>query len=163
MLTAKPVVQNKFWIVEKDGEKVATIQMGENGNVVLVNKDCVREQFIDITGLKNKYNIVFDNKVKKQPVPDIEFSVYGYPSQFEPFNQLLNVAKKLPVFTKTEDSKSYYCAGYYIIKFETGFVSSFCPKLITLTRYEYRGPFKDKLEMKEQLRLANDSGGPVLE
>jgi len=25
ILTAKPVVRNKFWIVEKDGEKIATI------------------------------------------------------------------------------------------------------------------------------------------
>ena len=58
-------------------------------------------------------------------------------------------------FTKSEKSKSLYCAGYYIIKFDKGWVKSFCPKLITIERYESRGPFKNDLEMRQELSRAN--------
>jgi hypothetical protein len=44
-----------------------------------------------------------------------------------------------------------YCAGYYIIRFDKGWVKSFCPKLITIERYENRGPFKTEFEMKQVL------------
>ena len=58
---------------------------------------------------------------------------------------MYDVKSKLPLFTKSEKSKSLYCAGYYTIRFEKGWVKSFCPKLITVERYEYRGPFKTEL------------------
>ena len=49
---------------------------------------------------------------------------------------MYDVKRKLPLFTKSKKSKSLYCAGYYIIQFEKGWVKSFCPKLITIERYE---------------------------
>ena len=57
--------------------------------------------------------------------------------------------RSLPLFTKSEKSKSLYCAGYYIIRFDKGWVKSFCPKLITVERYETQGPFKTDIEMKQ--------------
>jgi hypothetical protein len=47
-----------------------------------------------------------------------------------------------------------YCAGYYIIKFEKGWVKSFCPKVITIERNEHKGPFKTEIEMKMVLSNA---------
>ena len=32
-IEARPVVKNKYWIVEKDGEKIATIQAANDGVV----------------------------------------------------------------------------------------------------------------------------------
>ena len=61
------------------------------------------------------------------------------PSKFKAFNQIFDVQKKLPLFTKSKKSKSLYCAGYYIIKFEKGWVRSFCPKMLTLDRYLFKG------------------------
>ena len=60
-----------------------------------------------------------------------------------------------PHLAKSFKSKSLYCAGYYIIKFDKGWVKSFCPKLVTLETYDYKGPFKQKLEMREALGKAN--------
>jgi hypothetical protein len=68
---------------------------------------------------------------------------------------MYDVKRKLPLFTKSSKSKSLYCAGYYTIKFEKGWVKSFCPKLITIERYEYRGPFKTELEMRTELSRVN--------
>jgi hypothetical protein len=84
-----------------------------------------------------------------------EVSVYDYPSKFKAFNQIFDVQKKLPLFTKSKKSKSLYCAGYYIIKFEKGWVRSFCPKMLTLDRYPFKGPFRTQLEMKQELANAN--------
>lgn len=146
MLTAKPIVKNKFWIVEKDGEKFATLQTSPAGYALV--KDQEREQFVSINMLKAKYNIQFD-KAKRTKAPAITFDVNGFPCDHKPFNALFNVAKKLPVYTKTDKSKSFFCAGHYLIKFSLGYVHAYCPKLITLNRYEFKGPFRNKTETKE--------------
>jgi hypothetical protein len=40
--------------------------------------------------------------------------------------------------------------------FDKGWVKSFCPKLITVERYETKGPFKTEIEMRQELsRAAN--------
>ena len=61
---------------------------------------------------------------------------------------MFDVQQKVALFTKSEKSKSLYCAGYFIIKFDKGWVKSFCPKLITVERYETKGPFRTDMEMK---------------
>ena len=81
--------------------------------------------------------------------------VYDYPSKFKPFNMVFDVKRKLPLFNKSKKSKRLYCAGSYIIKFEKGWVRSYCPKLLTLERYPFKGPFRTILEMKTELANAN--------
>ena len=61
---AKPVLKNKFWIVEDEGEKVATIQMIEDGSVVYVSST-ERKKYASIKLLSKDYNIVFDKEQKK--------------------------------------------------------------------------------------------------
>jgi len=151
---AKPVLKNKFWIVEDRGEKIATIQMVDDGTVVYVSST-ERKKYASIKLLSRDYNIVFDKEFRKNRDQKIEHELYDYPVNGKPWNGLYDVKHQFPIYTKTNKSKSYYCAGYYIIKFNNGWIKSFCPKFITLNRYEYRGPFKTKLEMQEQLRLAN--------
>ena len=154
-LTAKSIIKNTFWIVERDGEKIATIQSSPSGVVFVQGQK--RETFPSIKLLSVKHNIAFDTSkpLKVKQDKSEQHMVYGYPTASKPFNVLLDVAKKLPVFSKTTKSRSYYCAGYYIIQFNNGWVQSFNPKLITLNRYEFKGPFKTKLEMQEQLRINN--------
>jgi hypothetical protein len=84
-----------------------------------------------------------------------EYDVHGYPCKTKPFNGLYDLKRKLPLYTKTEDSQSFFTAGYYCIEFENGWVPAYCPKLITLGRNNYLGPFKTKLEMTEILRKQN--------
>ena len=152
-LLAKPVLKNKFWIVEEDGEKVATIQSCIDGVVYVRNNS--REKFNSIKLLSSKYNIVFD-KVKKEKTEPVESELDGYPTSHKPYNVLFNPSLKIHVYTKNKKSKSYFCAGYYLLKFANGWVKSFCPKLITISRNEFLGPFKDKVEMGERLRIINN-------
>ena len=67
------------------------------------------------------------------------------------------IRNKLPMFSKSNKSKSLYCAGYFIIRFNKGWVKSFCPKLITIERYESKGPFKSEIEMRTELSRVNNS------
>ena len=84
----------------------------------------------------------------------VNHTVHGFPTSVTPYNTMYDVKRKLPLFTKSDKSKSAYCAGYYIIRFDKAWTKSFCPKLITLDRYENKGPFKTELEMREELRRA---------
>ena len=136
---AKPIVKNKFWIVERDGEKLATIQaIDEDGGYAYVHDD-QREVFPSIKLLSSKYNIEFARaeKIKTAVTNDI----YGFPTSTRAHNALFDVQRYLPIYTKNSKSKSYFAAGYYSIKLNTTWIQQFCPKLITLNRYEYCGPF----------------------
>lgn len=146
MKIAKSIIKNKFWVVEQDGEQVATIQSYPDG--VSYVQDNNREKFGSVKLLKTKHNISFSNDKVKKRAPTV-FEVSGYPCDTRPYNALFNLSKKLPVFTKTAASKSFYCAGHYLIKFAADYVHTFCPKLITLNRYEFLGPFVTKQEMRE--------------
>jgi len=151
-LLAKQVVKNKCWIVENDGKKVGTILANEQG-VTLV-QDQQREHFASLKLLSDRHNIIVD-KTKPAKVIKETHDVYGYPCDHNATNILWDVKHKLPIFTKDSKSKSFFCAGYYIVKFNNGWVKSYCPKLITLKRYPYAGQYTTKEEMKERLRIAN--------
>ena len=90
------------------------------------------------------------------PVAKEVFEVNDYTCKSKPFNGIFDLKRKLPLYTKTANSQSFFCAGYYCIKFENGWVPAYCPKLITLSRNEYKGPLKTKLEMTEILRKLNN-------
>ena len=151
---AKPIVDGKFWIVEKDGTKIATLHKKENnkfvlssttGEVMFNKKDDLTKQF---------GNGFFLTSTKIKVTTSEPNECHGYPTSSKPYNAMFNVQKKLPLFTKSNASKSLYCAGYYVIKFDKGWVKSFCPKLITIERYPSKGPFKSELEMKTVLANA---------
>ena len=153
-MIAKPVVKNKMWIVESAGTKVGNIMAVEEGGIVYVHDD-QREQFPSIKILQKKYNIEFAKAEKLKRIKQDVYDVYGFPTNSAPQNQVLDVQRYLPIYTKGAKSKSFFCAGYYIIKFSSTWVRAYCPKLITLNRYEYEGPFKTQERMVEAMREAN--------
>jgi len=150
-LQAKPVIDNKFWIVERDGEKFATLRREEDNRFVLSNKTGVRIYNNKQSLMKQFGSDFFIARIVREADDANPQEVHGYPSSTVPHNAMFDIKRKLPLFTKSEDSKSLYCAGYYIIRFDKGWVKSFCPKLITLQRYPYQGSFKTELEMRQVL------------
>jgi hypothetical protein len=150
---AKPVLDNKFWILEDNGQKVGTIRSNENGVTLTVGNQ--NQTFKALSELKQKIKVDFTSKeVTKKETK--EYEVHGYACKTKPHNPIYDLKRKLPLYTKTSDSQSFFCAGYYVIHWEDGNHSpAYCPKLITLSRYTYDGPFKTKLEMQETLRRTN--------
>ena len=146
-LLAKPVVKNKYWIVEESGKKIGTIQAIDEGGFSYVHEN-TRERFASIRLISKKYNIEFA-KADKTP-STLTVDVYGYPAVGKIFNQVFDVARRLPIYTKTAKSRSFFCAGYYLVKFGNNWVKEFCPKLITLNRYQFKGPFRTAEETQEK-------------
>jgi hypothetical protein len=152
-MIAKPVLKNKFWVVEDNGKKIATIQATDVGFVYVHNDE--REKFPSIKNLSKKYNITFENTKFKPPKED-SHHCYGYPTSCKPHNQIYDVQRRLPIFTKTDKSRSLYCAGYYVIKLGGSYVTEYCPKNITISRNEFFGPFKTKDEQKAFINSKKD-------
>jgi hypothetical protein len=150
-LHAKPIIDNKFWIVERGGEKFATLRKDEENRFVMSNETGIKIYNTKTDLTKQFGKDFFVAKIVKESAGSEPLEVHGYSSSCLPHNSMFDIRKKLPLFTKSEDSKSLYCAGYYVIKFDKGWVKSFCPKLITLQRYPFKGPFKTELEMKQVL------------
>jgi hypothetical protein len=149
---AKEIINGKFWIIEDEGEKIATLSLADD-KFLLADRKGTR--FFDNT---NSVESTFGKQIIWDKLDITEHrvkEVYGFETLTNPYNPVYDLKRKLPLFTKSEKSKSLYCAGYYIIQFDKGWVKSFCPKLITIEKYNYEGPFKTKLEMKDALGKKN--------
>ena len=148
---ATPIIPEKFWIVEQAGVKLATLRKNEENRFVMSNVEGVKIYDTAQSLTKEFGKDFFVAKIVKEADSAKDNEVQGFTTSCAPHNGMYDIRRKLPLFTKSDDSKSLYCAGYYVIKFEKGWVKSFCPKLITLQRYEYKGPFKTDIEMKQVL------------
>ena len=150
-LHAKPIIDDKFWIVEQGGAKVATLRKDEENRFVMSNESGIKIYNTKESLTRQFGKDFFIAKIVKEADNSAPNEVHGYSTSVDPHNAMFDIQRKLPLFTKSGDSKSLYCAGYYVIRFEKGWVKSFCPKLITLQRYDYQGPFKTEFEMKQVL------------
>lgn len=153
MIKAKPILKNKFWIIENNGQRIGTLSKQEDKRL-MYSCSTGTEYFTDQKSF-NKW--IGDVSWDKTTISDVDVNkeIHGFPTSTTPHNVMYNVQKKLPLFTKSKKSKSLYCAGYYIIKFDKGWVRSFCPKLVTLETYSYKGPFKTEFTMRQELSDAN--------
>jgi len=138
MVTAKPIVKNKCWILRENDRKVGTVEKNKNEFVVRMHNE--QTDYKSIKTLKNLTNITFEDAPEKKWAP--EFQVNGFPTKWKPYNAVYNVKERLPIFTTKEKSKSWHAAGYYLITINGKCKMHFCPKLILLQRYHYRGPAK---------------------
>ena len=154
-LKAKNIVENRFWIIENEkGERIGNIAQTTSG--VRCTVDDAVEVFPNMSEMAEKKNISIVRRTREFKNRTTNGDVYGFPTSHVPHNTLWNVKLKLPLYTKNDKSSSYFCAGYYVVKYDKTWVAEFCPKLITLQRYEYFGPFKSKIEQGERLRNINN-------
>lgn len=154
-INAKTILKDKFWIIEDNGKKMGTLTVNEENRYMY---SCAEGTafFDDKTQLNNSLGkINWSSATSISDASPETYEVYGLPTSTKAFNTMYDIKRKLALFTKSAKSKSIYCAGYFIIEFEKGWVRSFCPKLITIERYGYKGPFKTDLEMRSALSKAN--------
>ena len=151
--TAKVLVPDKEWLVKDDDHKIGTIAKSKKGYIFL--KQGKQIPFKSLAEINAKLGTeIEEENLKKQKISKSEpssYNIYDFPCSSKPYGPVYNVKKKLPLFAKSDKSKSQYCAGYYVIKFRRGWVKSYCPKLITLERYPFHGPFKTEAEMRNAL------------
>lgn len=154
-IISKVLIPNKEWIIETEQGKIGSISKNKKGYLFLQKGKVLK--FKDIKDINQQFGFdPFENSIGfKSKLESTLYSIYDYSCSSKPHNPMFNLKKKLPIFSKGPKSKSQYCAGYYVIKFRKGWVKSFCPKLITLERYPYHGPFKTETECKKTLNVIN--------
>lgn len=140
-IVAKPVIDKQFWILQDNNVKIGNIEACANGYQVRINNQV--EQFKTIRMLQKTVKIEFENAHKIIRPADGN-QVHGYPTAGRPYNGIWNVPSKLPLYTKTSKSKSWYAAGWYQVRSGRQWEIVQDPKLILLQRYSYHGPFYTK-------------------
>jgi hypothetical protein len=164
-LIAKPVVKNKYWIVENNGDKIGTVQAVEDGGYVYV-QDQNRNKYATIKTLGQSHNIKFETSTNiEKPKPQARAIskpnnkvLDGYPTDTTPHNVMREVRLGVSVYTKTKKSKSYFCAGYFAIEEKSEWTVEFCPKLITVNRHKILGPYKTRSEVLEAIKEIKHNG-----
>jgi hypothetical protein len=137
VIQAKPVIANQFWILRQGDEKVGNIEATHEGFQVKINNQV--RHFKTMRMVKANMGINFE-PITKSHAPK-ETAVYGFDTGCRAYNAMYEVKRHLPLFTKTRKSKSWYAAGWYAVKQNNTWRVQHNPKLITLQRYPYRGPF----------------------
>jgi len=146
MILAKPVVDNQYWILKKDDRKIGQVEAVKDGFDVKILDRVVRYKTIKMAG--REANIEFE--IPKKTQLQNRNQVHGYEVNGNVYNSLWNVQLRLPLFTKDSKSKSWYAAGWYCVKRHRNWQVMQNPKLITLQRYQYRGPFHTKEQASGQ-------------
>jgi len=153
-------ISDVAWLVHQGDERLG-----------ILNKD-VQEHYTYISGqeLLDFYSAdevkqhfgnlsLFEAQIETPPKKQDAYYIKGYEVDYpEPFAVAEDdpgFSNRLPLYTKIENGSIYYAAGYYCIKFAKGWKHSNGPKLATLEKYEYEGPFKTELEMRQRLKTLN--------
>jgi hypothetical protein len=136
---ARPVVDGKFWILKENNHKVGSIEKLKDGYFVRTKEGV--KQYKSIHALRDIAKLNFEDAPEK--VLNSEFQVNGFATDDKPYNAVYNVQTRLPIYTKEPRSKSWFAAGYYEITINNKTQIHFCPKLILLERYPFRGPAMD--------------------
>lgn len=143
-LIAKPVVKNQFWIVTDGEKKVGNVIADGSGFDVKLNGSV--SHFKNTTAIKRQTHIEFQNVASKKTKQDPSFT--EYPTTAKVFNSIYDIKRKLHLYTKTNKSKCYHAAGWYVLNQGAEPTVAFCPKYIFIQRYKYQGPFKTESDAK---------------
>ena len=145
-LVAKPVIDKQFWILQEDNRKIGNVEACQGGYQIRINNQVT--QFKTIRMLQQRVDIKFEH-IPKTVQHKKGHEVHGYPTAGRAHNGIWDVPNRLPLYTKTAKSKSWYAAGWYAVKQGRHWETIQDPKLIVLKRYLYQGPFYTKEEANE--------------
>ena len=145
-LIAKPVIDQQFWILQENNQKIGNVEACAGGYQVRINNQVA--QFKTMRMIEQRAHVQFENKKKSVQLNEPN-QVHGYPTQSRAHNGIWNVPDKLPLYTKTTKSKSWYAAGWYQVQQGRTWETVQDPKLIVLQRYPYHGPFYTKEQASE--------------
>jgi hypothetical protein len=147
MIVAKPVIPNQFWILKDGDHKVGNIEIAPGGFSVKIGDHV--QSYKSINTIKQKVKINFETVDRPVKEKDVD-KAHGFPTDGHAHNAIYDVKHQVPLWTREPRSKSWYSAGWYRVKQGRKWTVEFCPKLITLQRYPYQGPFYTEEQAREQ-------------
>jgi hypothetical protein len=146
-LIAKPIIKGEYWVVTDGDKKVGNVIANGTGFDVKLNGN--QAHFKDTNDVKKKTRIQFQTIKTNNTKPNLPFN--NYPTTSKVYNSILDVKRKLHLYTKSQKSKCYHAAGYFVINQTGENEIVFCPKYIFIQRYPYLGPFKTQDEAKNMI------------
>jgi hypothetical protein len=156
-IKTKQLLPDRFWIIEQNGVRIGTIQRHDENNFIVTGTDSSVAQ-LSKDEINDQFNIFQKNvTVQQDKSTESKKEIYGYPTKHVPYNAVLDVKHKIPLYAKSQNSNNMYAAGYYIVHFPKGWVKGFCPKLSTLSNNEFQGPFKTVMEQRQAFSNVNKS------
>jgi hypothetical protein len=144
MIEAKPVIPNRYWILKQDNRKVGQIEADDSGVTVKIQNRVAGYKTIRMAS--REANIEFTKLSSAKPAAN---QVHGFEVTGRVYNPVWDVKHRLPLFTRDTKSKSWYAAGWYMVKQHRAWKAVQNPKLITLQRYQYRGPFHTQQQAED--------------
>lgn len=147
---AKPIIKNQYWVITDGSEKVGNVLANSVGYELKINGTTTT--FTDTKTIQKNLPIEFENpKNSKVHVP-----LYAqWPTVGKTYNNVLDIKRKLHIYTKTQKSKCYYAAGYFAMCDGLNWRVEFNPKYIFIQRQQYYGPFHTSLEARESINQIN--------
>lgn len=161
-------ISTDAWIVKSRDQKLGLLNLTAQNRYTYLDSDSVMEfntrqdleQYLGTGRLTESRDIVnisepADVYIKGYPV--------DYANPIPVYTDDPDYRADLPLFRKTQNSDITYCAGWYAVGFDRGWKAGMCPKLSTILKYGYQGPFADKATAKAKTRALNrkpDASGP---
>lgn len=146
-LIAKPIIKNQYWVVTDGDKKVGNVQANGTGFDLIVNGNNIH--FKDRNDIQRKVGVQFQTLKTDRTKAQLPFS--NYPTTPRVHNSILDIKRKLHLYTKTQKSKCYYVAGWFVMNQTGENKAVFCPKYIFIQRYPYLGPFKTEFEANAEI------------
>jgi hypothetical protein len=153
-LVAKPVIDKQFWILRDNDRKVGNVEACAGGYQVRINNQVT--QFKTIRMVERHVNVQFESTTKPKKTHNEPSLVHGYPAISRVYNPMWDLKLRVPIYTRTNKSKSWYAAGWYNVKRGRHWEAMQDPKLIVLQRYPYQGPFHSEED------IANDHASTTI-
>lgn len=132
-LFAKSIIKNRLWIITDGKSKI--------GNIKAIN-----DRFYLKLGNKQEYYSSTDSIEKSLP---IKFEKIEKNKENNDYKSVIDVQKKVHLFTKTDKSKCYHASGYFCILIGKKWKLVHDPKYIVIQRYSYHGPFQSESDAEK--------------
>ena len=142
-LIALPVIDKQYWIIKENDRKVGNVEACDGGYQVKLNNQI--QQYKTIRMVEQRVNVHFEHPARRVRVKQTN-EVHGYAVSGRMYNPMWDIQRKLPIYTKTNKSKSWFAAGWYRVKKGRNWATIQGPKLIMLQRYPYHGPYHTQEE-----------------
>jgi hypothetical protein len=142
--------EQKLGILNKDVQECYTFITGKEMVNFTSEKEVTRH-----FGNLSLFEVQINEPAQKQEKYYIKGYAIDYPSPFVIEHGEPGYRDDIPLYTKIEGSDIYYAAGFYCINFEKGWKHAECPKLSTLIKHGYAGPFKNKIDAKQRNKELN--------
>jgi hypothetical protein len=146
-LIAKPIIKNQYWVITDGTKKVGNVVANHDGFDVKIAGGNLH--FASTEEVKKKIKIQFEPLKTNRTKPNLPYPEFPTPDKI--YNSILDIKRKLHLFTETADSKCYHAAGWFVVNHNGTNEVVFCPKYIFIQRYDYHGPFKSKIEADKVL------------